>query len=235
MPADADKPPLLVVERVMRHYGEQPVLRGVDFTVHSGERVALMGPSGSGKTTLLNCLGGIDRPDSGHIRLEGTDLAALAPPDLAKIRRTRLGQVFQFFHLLPTLSAAENVELPLQLNGVPPDERADRVAELLEASGIAQRGHARPAELSGGEMQRVAIARALAARPALILADEPTGNLDSKTGQVILDLLERLSDEFRTAVLLVTHSRAATRICGRTLAMKDGTVQPAGRDAVPSA
>jgi ABC-type lipoprotein export system ATPase subunit len=236
MPADAPSPhpPLLEVRDVERRYGDQTVLQQVRFAVEAGERVALMGPSGSGKTTLLNCLGGIDRPDGGHILLEGVDLTTLDPARLAAVRRSRLGQVFQFFHLLPTLSAAENVELPLQLNGVSPTDRAERVGQLMEATGIAHRAHARPAELSGGEMQRVAIARALAPRPALILADEPTGNLDSKTGQVILDLLERLSEEFRTAVLLVTHSREATRICGRTLAMQDGSVRATEAQPTPA-
>jgi len=200
---------VLAVEGVVKHYGARRVLDGVSFAVRAGERVALTGPSGSGKTTLLNCLGGIDR---------------LGPDALARLRRERVGTVFQFFHLLPTLSAAENVELPLQLLGVPTAERGARVAALLERVGLTARAEARPAQLSGGEQQRIAIARALVHRPALVLADEPTGNLDSASGDNILRLLRELTDETHTALVLVTHSEEAAAICHARVHLRDGRV-----------
>ncbi|MBL9146534.1 MAG: ABC transporter ATP-binding protein [Verrucomicrobiaceae bacterium] len=189
-----------------------------------GERVALLGPSGSGKTTLLNCIGGVDKADSGRVLIDGEELTALDSDGLARLRRQRIGTVFQFFHLLPTLTAAENVELPLQLLGVPLAEREQRVRELLMRVGVQHRAHALPSELSGGEMQRVAIARAVVHRPALILADEPTGNLDSHTGEVVLDLLAEVVRESRAAMLMVTHSEEAARRCDRVLRMKDGAL-----------
>ncbi len=207
-----------------RAYGGRPVLSGVSLTLRAGERLALTGPSGSGKTTLLNCLGGIDRPDAGRVRLLGRELTGLDGDTLADVRRRHIGTVFQFFHLLPTLTAAENVEFPLQLLGQPPVERRQRVAELLERVGVAHRAAALPGELSGGEMQRVAIARALVHRPELLLADEPTGNLDSTSGSRVLDLLRTLSDETRTALVLVTHSEEAADICHRRLHLRDGRV-----------
>lgn len=200
------------------------VLRSVSFQLARGERLALTGPSGSGKTTLLNCLGGVDRPDSGSIALHGDALEQLSSDELARIRRRRVGTIFQFFHLLPTLTAAENIEFPLQLNGVSVVDRRLRVNELLERVGLMPRSHALPSQLSGGEMQRVAIARALVHRPDLILADEPTGNLDSANGDKILRLLEELSDETGTALILVTHSVEAARICHRVIQMRDGAI-----------
>ncbi len=205
-------------------YAGRTVLGGVSFTVAAGERVALTGPSGSGKTTLLNCLGGVDRADSGSIRLDGQALESLSSDGLAALRRSRIGTIFQFFHLLPTLSAAENIEFPLQLLGVPTAERTERVRALLDRVKISHRADARPAQLSGGEMQRVAIARALVHRPALILADEPTGNLDSANGAIVLQLLRELTDETRTALVLVTHSEEAAGICHRRIHLRDGLV-----------
>lgn len=219
-----DPLPLLQVRGVVKAYAQRPVLRGVSFAVGRGERLALTGPSGSGKTTLLNCLGGVDRVDAGEIRVQGVDLTRLDSKGLAQLRRQVLGTIFQFFHLLPTLSAAENVELPLQLNGVPVAERQTRVRALLERVGVQHRAEARPAELSGGEMQRVAIARALVHRPALLLADEPTGNLDSANGTNILNLLRELTDETGTALILVTHSAEAARICHQQIQLQDGRV-----------
>lgn len=189
-----------------------------------------MGPSGSGKSTLLNCIGGIDRPDEGAIAIGGQSLEGLDEIGLCRLRRETVSTVFQFFHLLPTLSAYENVEFPMQLNGVSAADRAERVRDLIEEVGLSQRSAAMPHELSGGEMQRVAIARALAIRPRLILADEPTGNLDSKTGETILDLLERLSERHGIAMLLVTHSPQVTRICQRIFEMKDGFI--IGQDSI---
>ena len=216
------QPDALEVVNLSKRYGERLVLDAIELSIRPGERVALMGPSGSGKSTLLNCVGGIDRPDSGAIRVSGERIDQLAGDELAAIRRRKVTTIFQFFHLLPTLTVEENVAFPLQLLGVPTEEIDRRVGELLEAVQVAHRTNAFPDELSGGEMQRVAIARALAPQPALILADEPTGNLDSATGETILDLLESLGDSFAYALLLVTHSERATRICGRTLHLRDG-------------
>lgn len=222
---------LLEVSSVHKAYDGREVLRGVTLTLQAGERLALMGPSGSGKTTLLNCLGGIDRADSGKVLLDGTDLGSLTVDGLAAVRRSRVGSIFQFFHLLPTLTAAENVEFPLQLAGMPAVRRKERVNALLERTGIAHRAAALPSQLSGGEMQRVAISRALINRPALLLADEPTGNLDSASGAAVLDLLEELSDEFNTSLVLVTHSTEATRICHRTIHLKAGVIVAEDRRA----
>jgi ABC-type lipoprotein export system ATPase subunit len=219
---DSTSDAVLRVENLTKTYGERKVLDDVSFSLKAGERVGLMGPSGSGKSTLLNCLGGIDRPDTGLIEIDGQFIQEKSADELCKIRRETVSTIFQFFHLLPTLSARENIELPLELMGTPVDECRERAATLLEEIQLTHRAEATPDELSGGEMQRVAIARALAPRPKLILADEPTGNLDSKTGQSILDLLESLSTRYDTAMLLVTHSEAATRICGRTLRIRDG-------------
>ena len=214
----------LQVSRVIKSYGSTEVLRGVSLSLEPGERVALMGPSGSGKSTLLNCIGGIDRPDEGSIEIAGEPLGGLDEDGLCRLRRETVSTVFQFFHLLPTLSASENIEFPLQLQGVLPRERDRRVRELIEEVGLSHRAAAMPHELSGGEMQRVAIARALVIEPRLILADEPTGNLDSATGESILDLLATLGDRHGTAMLVVTHSPQVTRICRRTLEMRDGAL-----------
>ncbi|MBL9126819.1 MAG: ABC transporter ATP-binding protein [Verrucomicrobiales bacterium] len=219
---------------VEKAYDARAVLRGVSLRVHPGERVALMGPSGSGKTTLLNCLGGVDRPDRGSIRIGSDRLESLDAPGLARLRRSRIGTIFQFFHLLPTLSVRENVELPLQLLDVPRSERLDRVDRLLRRVRVDHRADARPAQLSGGEQQRVAIARALVHRPAVVLADEPTGNLDSENGANILGLIRELSDETGTAVVLVTHSIEATQVCHRVVAMLDGRVIERPRHEHPS-
>lgn len=214
--------PLLRAVDIHKAYSGRSVLDGVSFEVHAGERVALTGPSGSGKTTLLNLLGGVDRPDRGHVEFDGTSLATLDGDKLAELRRRNFGTVFQFFHLLPTLTAAENVELPLQLIGMPAADRRFQVEHLLERVGVSHRSTARPGEMSGGEMQRVAIARALAHRPRLILADEPTGNLDSRNGALVLQLLREMTDETGTALVLVTHSSEAAAICHREARMLDG-------------
>ena len=217
-------PPALAVCSVSKSYGTRRVLDAVSFAVSAGERVALTGPSGSGKTTLLNCLGGVDRPDTGEIFLLGERMDQLSADSLNSLRRERVGTVFQFFHLLPTLSAAENIELPLQLVSVPAEERRTRVNAILARIGLTARSHALPSQLSGGEQQRVAIARALVHRPALLLADEPTGNLDSVNGANILGLLRELTDETRTALVLVTHSEEAAAICHRRVRLRDGRV-----------
>lgn len=212
------------VRNLRKAYGERWVLNGVSLDVKAGERLALMGPSGSGKSTLLNCIGGVDRADQGSIVVCGQVLETLTSDALAQLRRHRLGTVFQFFHLLPTLTALENVEFPLHLMGVPGPERVDRARALLEQVGVAHRAAALPGELSGGEMQRVAIARALIHRPSVLLADEPTGNLDSVNGNRILALLQELTDATRTAFILVTHSVEAASICHRQLHLLDGEI-----------
>jgi putative ABC transport system ATP-binding protein len=215
---------LLQATKLHKAYGTLEVLRGIDLQLHRGERVALMGPSGAGKSTLLNCLGGIEPVDSGKLTFDGCDMASLSEDAIARLRRSRMGHVFQFFHLLPTLTAAENIELPLQLLQVSRRERSERVTALLDEVGIRHRAHARPREMSGGEQQRVAIARALASRPALILADEPTGNLDSTNASRILDLLEQVSDTHQIALLLVTHEASTARICHRVIHLLDGQI-----------
>ena len=226
LPAPASAPVVLDVASVTKSYGARRVLDDVSFCVAAGERVALTGPSGSGKTTLLNCLGGIDRPDAGSLTLNGHRIDQLDSDALARLRREQIGTVFQFFHLLPTLTAAENIELPLQLLGIAPAERRTRVRPLLERVGLSARAGALPGQLSGGEQQRVAIARALVHRPALVLADEPTGNLDSHAGENILRLLRELTDETHTALVLVTHSEEAAAICHRRVHLRDGRITP---------
>ncbi len=216
--------PVFQVAAVTKNYGARRVLDAVSFSVGAGERVALTGPSGSGKTTLLNCLGGVDRPDSGTITLGDLRIDQLDSNALARLRRERVGTVFQFFHLLPTLTAEENIALPLQLLSVPRADRDERVRGFLDRIGLAHRAFALPSQLSGGEQQRIAIARALVHRPALILADEPTGNLDSTNGANILALLRELTDETHTALILVTHSEDAAAICHRRIHLRDGRV-----------
>jgi ABC-type lipoprotein export system ATPase subunit len=216
--------PVLEVHSLTKSYAERPILRGVSFNLNQGERVALLGPSGSGKTTVLNCVGGVDRADSGSVIIANQVLSDLGADGLAQLRRAHIGTVFQFYHLLPTLSAAENIELPLQLLGVATSERETRVQQLLERVGIAHRAAALPGQLSGGEMQRVAIARAVVHRPTLILADEPTGSLDTTTGAQVLDLLAEIVQETQAALLLVTHSPEAVKHCQRVLRMQDGQI-----------
>jgi putative ABC transport system ATP-binding protein len=221
---DSRGAPLLKVEAVGKSYGKRPVLADVSFSVGPGERLALTGPSGSGKTTLLNCIGGVDRADGGAIWLEDRRIDRMDNAALARLRRERIGTIFQFFHLLPTLTVAENVELPLQLLRVPLGARTERVNALLARVGLDGRASSLPSELSGGEQQRVAIARALVHRPTLLLADEPTGNLDSANGRNILALLTELTDEARPALVLVTHSEEAAGSCHRRLHLCDGRI-----------
>lgn len=219
---EASDIPVLECDSVCKQYAQRSVLRGVSFRLYAGERLALTGPSGSGKSTLLNCLGGVDRPSSGAVYLLGEAYGGMDGDALALLRRRRIGTIFQFFHLLPTLSVRENVEFPLVLLGVAERERRARAEALLERVQIEHRAGALPAQLSGGEMQRCAIARALVHRPALLLADEPTGNLDSQNGANILSLLSELSSETGAALVLVTHSEEAAAICPRRVVMKDG-------------
>ncbi len=203
-------------------------LRGVSILVERGEYVAITGPSGSGKTTLLQLLGGIDTPTTGSVAILGTPLERLPDRELTRLRLTRIGFIFQRFHLLPVLTAAENIELPMAEAGVPRVERRQRARELLDYVGLGGRAGHRATQLSGGEMQRVAIARALANRPALLLADEPTGELDAATGAEILALFRRLHADGVTLVV-VTHDEALAREAGRIVRLRDGLLAgPAG-------
>jgi ABC-type lipoprotein export system ATPase subunit len=221
---------LLELRGVAKRYrqGSQEVvaLDGVDLDVGAGELVALVGRSGSGKSTLLHLAGGLDEPDAGTVRLGGRDLSTLSIGERATLRRREVGFVFQFFHLIPTLTVAENVELPLLLDGRRDKEGA--VTSLLDRLGIGHRASHLPAELSGGEMQRAAIARALVTRPQLLLADEPTGNLDSATGEVILAVLAEAVTDAGAALVMVSHDEGAAARAGRVLHLSDGHLVDAG-------
>ena len=208
-------------------------VRGIDLSIGNGEFVAITGASGSGKSTLLHMLGGITRPTTGRVLLEGVDLAALDDDALAIVRRRRIGFVFQRYNLLPELSLAENVGLPLVLDGLS-DARADEAAlAALEAVGMGHRAHHRPDELSGGEQQRGAIARALVAKPAIVLADEPTGALDSVNSRRVIELLETLVAERGQTVILVTHDAGVAAAAVRTIRISDGRVESDTRDPAP--
>ena len=213
---------------------EVHALRGVDVTIASGEMVAVMGPSGCGKTTLLNCLSGLDSFDEGEVQIEGTSLAEMSDRVRTDYRARRMGFVFQTFNLLPVISAAENVELPLLLSDVKPREARRRALDGLNKVGLSDRANHRPAELSGGQRQRVAIARALANKPAIIWADEPTGNLDSQSAQDILVLMRTLNQEQGQTFVIVTHDRSIGEQCDRIVRMQDGQIidRGDGSDAV---
>ena len=225
MPADAPSAPSISCRALRKVYaGAEPVvaLDGLDLDVPAGEFLALVGESGSGKSTLLHLVGGIDRPTSGEILVAGRAIAALPEKDLVLYRRREVGMVFQFFNLLPHLTVLENVELPRRLDGGA--DAGERAAMLLERVGLARRAGAHPYELSGGEMQRVAIARALGTGARLLLADEPTGNLDSGNGQDVLTLLDQIRRERGVTLLLATHSAAAAARADRVVAVKDGRI-----------
>jgi putative ABC transport system ATP-binding protein len=206
-----------------------PALRGIDLRVERGEMVAVMGPSGCGKTTLLNCLSGLDTADEGQIVIEGVLLTDMSDRERTDYRARRMGFVFQFYNLLPVLSAVENVELPLLVAGIKPREARQRASEALEQVGLGGRINHRPAALSGGERQRTTIARALVNHPALVWADEPTGDLDSETANEIMDLLVRLNKEESLTFILVTHDRGVGGRCGRIVRMRDGQIDHDGQ------
>jgi putative ABC transport system ATP-binding protein len=219
--------PIVVAARdVVRRYGQDDTavdaLRGVSLSVREGELVAVMGPSGSGKSTLMNVLAGLDRPTGGSVWIADTEIARLGDDELAKLRRRHVGFVFQFFNLLPTLTAEENVLLPLAIAGIRPD--GAWVEELLDTIGLDGRRRHKPSELSGGQQQRVAIARALVTRPTVVFADEPTGNLDSTTGAGILELLRHSVDDYGQTTVMVTHDVGAATIADRILFLADGLV-----------
>jgi putative ABC transport system ATP-binding protein len=211
---------------VKRYEGKRTVhaLRGVSFEVGRGEMVATMGPSGCGKSTLLNIIGGLDRPSEGLVAVDGTELSTLDDNALTRLRRDKIGFIFQFFNLLPTLTAIENVALPLHLARKGKRNSVACAQELLGIVGLADRHDHLPDELSGGEQQRVAMARALALNPPLILADEPTGNLDSESGLQVLALFKKLQSQFNVTVLMVTHDSTAAGFCDRILRMQDGSL-----------
>lgn len=204
--------------------GRVRALDGVGLDVPRGQRLSVMGPSGSGKSTLLNIVCGLDVPTSGRVLINGSDLAAMNDDDRTRLRREQIGMIFQTFNLMPTLSGVENVALPLRLCGMSGSDAAGRAAAMLERVGLSSRGPHRPDEMSGGERQRVAIARALIFDPPLLLADEPTGNLDSATGDEILRLLEDVHNEFGTSMILVTHNESAAAICERRIELLDGRI-----------
>ncbi len=224
----ADTPPLIQVRGLTKtyHRGEQDidVLTGIDLDVDSGEFIALMGPSGSGKSTLLNLLAGIDQATSGTIHVGGVDIATLSEGELADWRATTVGFIFQFYNLIPVLSAFENVELPLLLTGLSPRQRRERVAQVLGLVGLADRADHLPSELSGGQQQRVAIARALVADPALIVADEPTGDLDRATGEEVLSLLDQLVHDLGKTIVMVTHDPKAAARAHRLVHLEKGVL-----------
>ena len=221
--------PILVVNSVDKTYdgGGRAVtaLRGVSFQAEIGDFIALMGPSGCGKSTLLHILGGMDRPTQGRVSLDGIDLDSLSEEALARVRRKKIGFVFQFFNLLPTLTVAENVALPLMLDGARHPKTRQRTLEMLGRVGLGDRATHYPAELSGGEMQRAAVARAVINQPDLILADEPTGNLDTDNGTQVMKLLAELNRELSLTIILATHSDEAAQYARRILRMRDGVIE----------
>jgi len=223
--------PLIICENLVKIYRlhqdgggsvEVQALQGMDITVAEGEMLGIVGASGSGKSTLLNVLGGLDRPTEGRVRIDGADLTTLDDARLTELRRRRIGFVFQFFNLIPVLDAIENAALPLTLDGVKPAEARAKASEWLTKVGLGNRLRNRPDQLSGGQQQRVAIARALVADPALVLADEPTGNLDAKTGNEIMALLDEMTRQVGKTLIMVTHSRQIAARADRVLTIQNG-------------
>ena len=218
---------MIRIENVSRDYGDGKIvhaLNHVSVHIERGERVAVMGPSGSGKSTLLNLICGLDEPTSGAISIDGVEIAALDDDARTRLRREKIGMIFQTFNLLATLTATENVALPLRLNGTAKAAAEQRAIAMLSRVGLGSRAAHKPDQMSGGERQRIAIARALIFEPPLLLADEPTGNLDSHTGEEILSLLDDLHREFNTTILMVTHNEEAAAHCTRIIRLRDGSI-----------
>jgi putative ABC transport system ATP-binding protein len=219
---------VIKVENVTRVFTtgklETQALRGVNLTIESGEFTALVGPSGSGKTTLLQLIGCLDQPTTGQVYINGKDVSRLNRNQRADMRRGTIGFIFQFFALIPTLTAYENIEMPLLLNGHKPSERRERVMQLLQAVDLADRAHHRPDQLSGGEQQRVAVARALAPKPTLILADEPTANLDTPNGKVVMETMTRLNQETGVTFVFATHDPRVISYARRVVTLRDGLI-----------
>ena len=218
---------MLQLDRVTKRFDNQRgviALDDVSVTIHAGSMASIIGPSGSGKSTFLNLVGGLDHPTSGEVRVDGESLASLSDNDLTRLRRDKIGFIFQFFNLLPSLTCLENVGLPLHLRGWPRKRVTERARELLDIVQLGDRINHRPDELSGGQRQRVAIARALSGSPPILLADEPTGNLDSRTGQDILALLHHLHERLGTTIVIVTHDSNVAQSCQRSIALRDGRI-----------
>ena len=221
--------PVVVCREVTRTYQKEAVpvyaLRGVNFTVDPGEFVSLSGPSGSGKSTLLNIIGGLDRPDSGSVVVAQVDYAGLSESQLAHLRLTKLGFVFQAYNLVPVLSAMENVEFIMQLQGVPSSERRERAEQILTTLGLQEMMHRRPGEMSGGQQQRVAVARAIVSEPVVLLADEPSANLDSHTTEELLELLRKLNQENGMTIITATHDPMVMSYAARQVKLLDGAIE----------
>jgi putative ABC transport system ATP-binding protein len=219
---------VIQLEDVTRNYQvgevETPALRGLTLTIEEGEFTAIVGPSGSGKTTVLQMMGCLDRPTSGIVQVKGQDVNQLNDNQRADLRKGTIGFIFQFFALIPVLTAYENIELPLLLTGNGSQARRARVNELLEAVGLSQRAHHRPDQLSGGEKQRVAVARALAVNPVLVLADEPTANLDTENGNQVMEIMQRLNEETHTTFVFATHDPRVMPFARRVVTLRDGRV-----------
>lgn len=221
--------PLVLIENLQKsfdHMGQTlHVLRGIDLTIAHGEILSIVGPSGAGKSTLLHCMGTLDLPSAGHIRLAGEELTTMSPARLAAVRNEHIGFVFQFHHLLPEFDALENVMMPGLIQGRSRKEMAGRAQKLLEEVGVGHRARHRPGEMSGGEQQRVAVARALVLEPKLLLADEPTGNLDTQTGDAVHDLFFALNREHKTTIVVVTHNPNFAESMPRVVRLRDGKVE----------
>lgn len=220
--------PIIELSNVWKIYRmgevEVPALQGLSLKVYPGEFVSIMGKSGSGKSTAINMIGCLDIPTKGSIFLEGRDIATMEESELAQIRGKKIGFIFQQFNLIPTLTALENVMLPMTFQGVPKEKRMRRAQDLLRLVDLSERFHHRPTELSGGQQQRVAIARALSNEPEVILADEPTGNLDSKTGKSVMEFLQSLNKKEKTTIILVTHDETLSKVAARTEVLSDGKI-----------
>jgi putative ABC transport system ATP-binding protein len=212
---------MIKLEGVVKYYGDNKVLKGINLDVRKGEFISIMGSSGSGKSTLLNIIGGMDRPEDGKVVIDGKDISSYREEELTRYRRTKIGFIFQFFNLLPNVTVFENISMPLLLNGT---EDEDRVIDFINRTGLLGKEHSYPYQLSGGEQQRVAIARALIHTPQIVLADEPTGSLDSETGSVIMDLIRQFIAHSRKTVVLVTHESHIAACAERTVRIKDGVL-----------
>ncbi|HOB93418.1 MAG TPA: ABC transporter ATP-binding protein [Aquabacterium sp.] len=229
--------PVALLSNVVKSYRldavEVPVLQGIDLLIRPGHFTVLLGPSGSGKTTLLNLIGCIDRADQGRVQVAGTDVDTLSDDALADFRAENIGFIFQNFNLIPVLSAFENIEYPLVLAGMEPARRRQRVLRLLKAVGLADRADNLPGQLSGGQRQRVAIARALARKPKLVIADEPTANLDSRTGAAIIRLMRKVQERYRISFVFSSHDRSLMKAADDLITLRDGVIQSIRRKAAP--
>lgn len=221
-----------VVKKYRIGIHEVIALNGVSLKIEDGEFVAIMGPSGSGKSTLLYLIGCLDKPTSGKVLIDGMDTSKLSDRELTELRRNKIGFIFQQYYLIPTLTALENVELPMVFKGIPKDKRRKRAEELLELVGLGKKKDRKQNELSGGEQQRVAIARALANEPSILLCDEPTGNLDTKSGRIVMDIIKRLNVEQGVTVVLVTHDPSLSDYADRVIRIRDGRIVDADRTRI---